>query len=179
MLNYLHLRGYRNLCEYLNSQKYKIATIEEISKECSVLPILYNPKDKRISSYLYNNYLIQFTSFCKHPILNYTSSRKIMKEYQYYYGWRLVSDWEFKIDYLEKLILFNQEGTTKAWEKNLLSRINKRENQEKLELLKKKFRTMTDLECMIECEKLEICWRCFQPILKLMVDCVQCGAKQL
>ncbi|BAZ33622.1 hypothetical protein NIES4074_61360 (plasmid) [Cylindrospermum sp. NIES-4074] len=179
MINYLHLRGYRNLCEYLNQQWYKFAEVEDIKKRCKgILPTLYDPNDKRFANYLWNQYLIQFVYYGKHPILNYTNSNKIKRKYKDTYGWVLISDWEYKVDYLEKIILFNKEPIIKLWEPNLRKRINERQRRKTAEQLRNRFRLMTDSEAILEAQKLGICWRCFNEIIPMMIDCVRCGAKQ-
>jgi hypothetical protein len=159
MINYLHLWGYRNLCEFLDQQWYKFAEIDDIKQKCKgVLPILYsNPKNKIISNYLWNKYLIQFIYFGKHPILRYTSSKKTEKAFKNNYGWTLVSDWEYKIEYLEKIILFNQEPLFKPWEEKLLNRINERKTREEIKRLQNRLLKLDWKERVIECEQLDIC----------------------
>jgi hypothetical protein len=179
MINYLHLRGYRNLCEYLNGQWYKFAEIKDIQKNCKgVLPILYNPKDKRISKFLWDNYLIQFMCFSKHPILNYTNSTRKIRRFKGVYGWALISDWEYKIEYLESIVLFSKEPKIKAWETDLRKRINDRKRREEAKQLQVKFRSLSEEEAKIEARQLGICWRCLKPIIPFMIDCISCGANQ-
>lgn len=179
MITYLELTGWRILCEYLNGVKYKFATLDEIKKDCKlVLPSLYAPRNREHRSRLYDNYLIQFITWQNHPYARFTRSRRAYRHYSDIYGWRLTKDWEYKIDYLEKIVLFGIEPEFKPWEQDLRKRLSERHQREE----KLKFRIYLErlpvAERIQECHKLSICYRCFNPILLMMVDCINCGCVQ-
>jgi hypothetical protein len=86
-------------------------------------------------------------------------------------------DWEFKIAYLESIVLFGVEPSTKQWEPSLKLRIQqRRERQEKIEL-EKKLRSLPFEQKKQLASQSGICWRCFSPLVPLMIDCVNCGAE--
>jgi len=179
MLYYSHLRSWRNLCEFLDTRWYKFAKIETIKNGCKgVFPNFYDPRCRLHRKTLWDNYLIQFIRWGEHPITTYSHSRTTRREYKDVRGWILVSEWEAKIAYLEHLILFEQEPLIKSWESSLNLRMNERnKRQEKIKLCQK-LSMMKDPARKLECASLGVCWRCFQEIIPLMVDCVSCGAPQ-
>ena len=174
MISYSHLYSWRNLCEYLNSRKFKFAEPYEIKRGCKCLPSLYW-RERTHRQFLFDNYLIQFIHWCPYPNYSYRSRRRKDGDD---WGWQLCRDWEFKIAYLESLVLFNKEPAVKFWEPALNSRIAvRKERQAKLEL-DKELRSMKEQERRLRAASLNICWRCYQPITFMMVDCVSCGAMQ-
>lgn len=88
-----------------------------------------------------------------------------------------MKDWEVKIDYLEKLVLFDREPEIKTWEADLRRRLADRKRRQ--ESLERKQRLLQMKECdrRRKCAAIGICWKCLQPMAFLMVDCVKCGAK--
>ena len=176
-MNYTQLTSWRNLCEYLDRQWYKFAALEDIKKNVRCLPSLYDPKCKIHRRSLFDNHLIQLIHWTQHPVLNYRSGRRL-RSYQNEWGWQLCSYWEHKIDYLEKIILFNREPIIKPWEKSLKARMSERLRREEALNLKRELATLKKEEYKTKCQELNICWRCNQPLIFMMVDCVNCGASQ-
>lgn len=173
MINYSHLYSWRNLCEYLNSRKYKFAEPFEIKRDCKCLPSLYW-KDRTHRQYLFDNYLIQFIHWCPYPDFSYRRRRKDDEDW----GWQLCRDWEFKIAYLESLVLFDIEPATKFWEPALKSRMAARAERQAKLALEKELRSLALEKAKLKCANLGICYRCFNSIIAYMVDCVSCGAIQ-
>ena len=172
MISYSHLYSWRNLCEYLNSCKYKFAQPCQIKRDCKCLPSLYW-KDRTHRQFLFDNYLIQLIHWCPEPDFSYRRRRKDDD-----WGWQLCSYWEFKIAYLESIVLFDVEPAIKFWEPELKSRMAARaERQAKLEL-EKELRSLPKELVKLKCASLGICYRCFNPIITYMVDCISCGAIQ-
>lgn len=144
------------------------------------MPVLYecHPKAKQRRQRLWDLYLIQFIKWGQHPILNYKYSSAVRRQYKKVFGWTLSSEWEYKIDYLEKIVLFGQEPILKPWETELRKRIAVRQRRKEAEQLRYKLAQMVESEATLECQKLGICKRCLQPLIPLMIDCVNCGATQ-
>ena len=179
MITYSQMRGWRDVCEYLNTCWYKFDVPYGIKSKCPhALPNLYNPKVRSHREIIYDNYLIQLIAWGQHPILNYRDSKQIRKEYRDIWGWRLCSDWEYKIEYLEQIVLFDKEPTFKHWEPALRDRLYQREQRRKKKELEEKLRSMNEEKRKAASFMLGICWRCFSEILPYMVDCVNCGAVQ-
>ena len=158
MITYLGLTGWRTLCEYLDKIKYKFDCVYDIKKNCKlVLPSLYDPKNKEHRQRLYDNYLIQFVTWQYHPYANFTRSRKAYRHYSDIYGWRLTRDWEYKIDYLEKIVLFGVEPSFKPWEQDLRRRLSERQQrQEKIDLIER-LKSLPLSNRIQECSKLNLC----------------------
>lgn len=180
MITYSQMRSWRDICEYLNTCWYKFDVPYGIKSKCPhALPNLVNPKVRSHREIIYNNYLIQFITWSQHPILNYSRSKAVWREWSDLWGWRLCSDWEYKIEYLEQIILFDKEPSFKHWEPALRDRLYQREQRRKKKELEEKLKLLKDIERKEQAANLGICWRCFSPIIIYMVDCVNCGAEQL
>jgi len=173
MINYSHLYSWRNLCEYLNSRKFKFAEPYEIKRNCKCLPSLYW-RDRTHRQFLFDNYLIQFIHWCPYPDFSYRCRRKDDDDW----GWQLCRDWEAKIDFLEKIVLFDREATIKTWEPALKLRMVARAEREAKLKLHKELRTMKQEERRLKAASLNICCRCYEPIAFMMIDCLNCGAIQ-
>lgn len=172
-MNYSHLYSWRNLCEYLNSRKFKFAETYEIKRNCKCLPSLYW-RDRTHRQNLFDNYLIQFIHWCPYPDFIYRRRRKNNDDW----GWQLCREWEAKIDFLGQIVLFNREPLIKTWEPALKLRMAARAKRlAKLEL-DKEFRAMKQQERRLKAAQLNICWRCYEPMAFMMVDCTDCGAIQ-
>lgn len=179
MISYCEMRGWRDICEYLSTAYYHFGQIEDIRKKCpKALPSLYDPKDRTHRTPLWDVYKIQFVTWRQHPILDYCSSRRYRREFQNIWGWVLVSDWEFKIDFLEHLVFTGKEPTKRLWLPALEQRMADREERLKRINLGAFLNSMPRAERLKYCEEHGICWRCRSAILPLMIDCVQCGARQ-
>lgn len=178
MITYSQMRGWRDICEYLNTCWYKFADESDIRKHCpKALRNLYWPPMRSHRELLYENYLIQFIVWQQHPVIFFKQSA--YKAFKKEWGWRLTNDWEYKIDYLEKLVLLNKEPDFKHWEPALKQRLYQREQRRKKKELEEKLRSLKDVERKQLAASLGICWRCFSPIIIYMVDCVNCRAIQL
>jgi hypothetical protein len=176
---YSQMRSWRDVCEFLDSVKYKFAEPESIRNHCpKALPAIFNPRIREHRKFLYENYLVQFVTWQQHPYLSFSHSRSVYRELKDLWGWRLVSDWESKIDYLEKVVLFGNEPDIKPWEPALRQRIYQREQRRQKQELALKLAQMNHDDRLAHAAQLGICWRCLTPIIPLMVDCVGCGAKQ-
>ncbi|QSJ17712.1 hypothetical protein JYQ62_02195 [Nostoc sp. UHCC 0702] len=175
MISYSQLYSWRNLCEFLDSCWYNFAEPYEIKKGCKCLPNLYNPTVRFHREYLFDNHLIQFIHWTRHPVLRYHSSRSYTREFKKTWGWQLCREWEHKINYLENLLLFGTQ-TAKPWETDLMQRMQAREQRKQKLILKAELLALPKIERMQKIALLNICWRCYEPILPLMVDCVSCGA---
>ena len=86
--------------------------------------------------------------------------------------------WEFKIDYLEKIVLFGQEPERKSWEPALKSRLEQRRLRQQKIQLHIKLNQLPIEQRKVETAKLSLCWRCLNPLVFLMIDCLNCGAVQ-
>jgi hypothetical protein len=170
-MNYSHLYSWRNLCEYLNSRLYKFAEPYEIKKNVRCLPSLYSP-DRIHRQYLWDNYLIQFIHWCEYP-----DFRRRRRRRDEVWGWQLCRDWEFKIAYLESIVLFGIEPDTKQWEPALKLRMQQRREREEKIRLEKSLRSLPFEQKKQLASQSGICWRCFSPLIPLMIDCVNCGAE--
>lgn len=178
-MNYSHLYSWRNLCEFLNSRKYKFAEPYEIKYGCKCLPSLYW-KDRTHRESLFNNYSIQLIHWCEYPEYTYyPRSRRRRRRYDdTEWGWQLCREWEAKIDFLESVVLFGVEPATKSWEPALKLRMQQRAEREAKLKLEKELCYLSMAQRMEAARALNICWRCFTPIAYLMVDCTHCGAIQ-
>ncbi|MEW5857398.1 MAG: hypothetical protein AB1861_08455 [Cyanobacteriota bacterium] len=176
-ISYSQLTSWRNLCEFLDKLWYKFATCEEISAHCSCLPGLYRMRREH-RSLLWEKYLIQFCTYQQHPILTFSHSRSTKREFKDVWGWRLMKDWEFKIDYLEQIVLFNREPEIKPWESDLRARLLERKRRRDAVELRDKLLAMKESERRVQCRNLNICWNCQQALVFMMIDCVKCGQAQ-
>jgi hypothetical protein len=179
MISYCEMRGWRDICEYLSTAYYHFCTVAEIRKKCpKALPGLYDPKNKTHRKPLWDAYKIQFLTWRQHPILDYHSSRRYRRQYKDEWGWSLVSDWEYKIDFLEHLVFTGNEPQQRLWLPALERRIIAREERERKLIEECKISQMTRAEKIKYYQEKGICWRCRSEILPLMIDCVVCGARQ-
>ena len=80
MITYCQLRGWRDICEYLDGRWYKFANEYGIRCNCPLaLPALYHPRQKEHRQTLFNEHLIQFIRYQQHPILDYCHSRQVYR----------------------------------------------------------------------------------------------------
>lgn len=174
MITYLQLKGWRNICEYLDGKWYKFANEYEIRCNCPLtLPALYLPKHKEHRRFLFDEHLIQFIRYQQHPVLDFCHSRRVHRQFGDSWGWRLCNDWEYKIQYLENLILFGKEAP-KKWEPQLKSRLEKyKEREQKLKELEE-LKQMEIAERKTKANSLGLCSNCFASMIPFMVDCLIC-----
>jgi Rps23 Pro-64 3,4-dihydroxylase Tpa1-like proline 4-hydroxylase len=102
-------------------------------------------------------------------------SRRRRRKYDDDWGWQLCREWEAKIDFLEQVVLFDKEPIVKTWEPALKLRITNRIEREAKLKLDKELRSLAKHERKLKAASLNICWRCYQPIAFMMVDCLNCG----
>lgn len=107
-MNYEELVQWRTLCEYLDSKWYKCA---DTGNHFPLL--LINAREKR--EFLWSYYMIQLVQWCEHPHVWHHRRSPYKDEWV----WRLLPGWEFKIDFLEKITLFNHapEDLPQPWRK--------------------------------------------------------------
>ena len=198
-LSYELLETWRNLCEWLDRQWYKFAYIYEIESaiekgELKIMSFAYTAEGGKVRSLLYLNYQIQFISYRLLPVVNYWSQRRLEDEFGeevfYKRGWCLVSDWEFKIDFLEQLILLRraEKDIPKIWLPRLEKRISNRKAREKqleeerinpelrrlrLEQEAKEKREKEKQRRLIKYLNGNCGW-CDAPVIPLMLDCPSC-----
>lgn len=108
-MDYLELRSWRDICEYLDSCWYKFAEPTELQEKCKgAIASLWQTEGRPRRQLLWDRWLIQFIRWGNHPILNFRNSKKNRREFnKYYRGWTLVSGWEAKINFLEQLIFLS------------------------------------------------------------------------
>lgn len=179
MISYCEMRGWRDICEYLFTAHYHFAEVKDICRKCpKVLPNLYDPKNRSHRTSLWDAYKIQFVTWRQHPILDYYSSRCYRQRFKDIWGWSLVSGWEWKIDFLEHLVLTGKEPTRRPWMPALEERMADREERIRRINLEAFLFSMPQADRIKYCQKHGICQRCKNTILPLMIDCVKCGATQ-
>jgi hypothetical protein len=79
---------------------------------------------------------------------------------------------------LENIFFFGTEPRIKPWEESLRTRLREREQRQQKISLKKEFMSLSLEQVKIEAAKLNVCWRCLEPITYMMIDCTKCGAIQ-
>ncbi|MGB3532125.1 MAG: hypothetical protein WBA13_01265 [Microcoleaceae cyanobacterium] len=182
MITYSQLYSWRNLCEWLDSRYFKFAFVDDIEfavnfGRLKTLPFTYSASGRQARSLLYLDHKIQFISYRYHPALRYWSDRRLRHEFGREVfekrGWCLVSDWEFKIDFLEQLVLFNQE-TECLWLPRLEARISQRENRERERIRAAELRDELVRKTNIERYLSGFCPHCLTPVVPLMLDCPSC-----
>lgn len=196
MINYSELDSWRNLCEWLEGRWYNFAYISDIEKarekgELKVDSYLYLSKGIRARSLLWLNYRIQFISYQLLPVVNHWSENRLMREFGedvfFDCGWYLVSDWEFKIDFLEQLVLLNREekDIPKLWISNLERRLKQRGIKADPDRDDRETERIKIAEEAIEQKQKAkdkrlqsylngFCGWCGEPIVSLMFDCPKC-----
>lgn len=170
---YSHLYSWRNLVEYLNACYYKFACPLDIKKNVKCLPSLYSA-NRHHRQELFDKYLIQLIHWCEYPGSNHR--RRRYKEEVW--GWQLCRDWEFKIAYLESIVLFKTEPSHKYWEDGLRDRMKARQEEAEQKEFRNSFFAMRESERKIIAQEKGICFKCASPIIPLMVSCLNCGTDQ-
>jgi hypothetical protein len=99
-MQYEDLCQWRSICEFLDSQWYKFLDDSSVLTQGFTLLLTFAKPHREE---LWSNYMIQLVQFGKHPHAHYHRRSEFRKKY----GWRLLPDWEVKIDFLEKITLFN------------------------------------------------------------------------
>lgn len=102
---YEDLRQWRDICEFLNSRKWKfIDSGIEIARGFTLL----QPESKPHREELWSKYMLQLCKFGPHPSTFF--SYRARKESSDDWGWRLLPGWERKIDFLEQIVLFSRNA---------------------------------------------------------------------
>ena len=182
-MNYEHLRGWRDICEYLNSCWYKFAEVHELYRNCGkeLNQALWLPEGRLLRQQLWDTFLIHFIRWGEHPILYYRDSRRNRRAYRRDRGWTLVYAWEAKIDFLEQVVLLDRDPQTlhKPWQPEILRRIEDRE-QEEAERLRQHNEVLAwhdeEKRKVLMKERLlsGLCPHCAVPLAVLMMDCPNC-----
>lgn len=166
-MDYEHLRDWRDICEHLNTCWYKFDDQAGISQKCpSINRKLIDFEGRELRATLWDRWLIQLIRWGDHPILYFRNSRATRREFKHERGWILVNGWEAKIDFLEKLVLFEVDEDTlpKPWQPLALARIQEREAQR----IQRKGSALERLN-------IGLCPHCGAVQITLMMDCPTCG----
>lgn len=176
-MDYLELRSWRDICEYLTGRWYKFARVEDIARNCpNAIASLYRGEGRLKRQELWDRWTIQFLSWGDHPIFNFKHSKYLRQSYGHDRGWTLVSAWEAKIDFLEQLYVLerNESTLSKSWVAPVRQRIEQRRlaeerRQEYKQVLK------GDLKSL-QLYRLEnnLCPHCQEPQVQMMLDCPSC-----
>jgi hypothetical protein len=124
-MHYEHLRQWRDICEYLDTQWYKF-----VDDYC-VLNLgftLLLPSSQQDRQKLWSNHMLQLCSWGPHP----HSYHHRRSDFRNDYGWRLLPGWEHKIDFLEQLVLFDRssDDLEQPWRRAIWQRFFLRREQE-------------------------------------------------
>jgi hypothetical protein len=124
-MHYEHLRQWRDICEYLDNQWYKF--VDDYCVENLGFTLLLRSA-KPLREELWSNHMIQLCSWGEHP----HSYHHHRSEYRKDYGWRVLPDWEIKIDFLEQIVLFdrNPDDIPQPWRKAIWERFFCRRERE-------------------------------------------------
>jgi hypothetical protein len=127
MINYVQMRQWRDICEYLDKRWYKFAQCDRQDSTIECRFFLLSPKAKPIRQELWTNYMVQLTQWGQHPYNFYYNDR----DYRNVYGWRLLPGWEAKIDFVEKITLFNHnpDDLPQPWRRQIWEAVLNRENR--------------------------------------------------
>jgi hypothetical protein len=121
-MQYETMREWRDIAEFLYQQPYKF--IDDDQNDFTLLSPLNKPHREQ----LWSLYMLQFCQFCPHPYSFYhrVPQRDIP------WGWRLLPDWEDKINFLEQIALFdrNPDDLLQPWRARIWQAMLKRRAQE-------------------------------------------------
>lgn len=182
LITYSQFYSWRNFCEWLDARWYKFAYIEHIEsaierEELKVLPFVYSASGRQARSLLYLNHKIQFVSYRLLPVVNYWGEKRLKgefgKEVFYRRGWCLVSDWEYKIDFLEQMILFNQ-SSDRLWIPRLEARMATRAEREQQRQFDRRRKDELAKKTKVERYLAGYCPHCSVPVVSLMLDYPSC-----
>lgn len=166
-MDYEQMRDWRSLCEYLNGQWYKFASVPEIEQALPGIDRrLVSAEGRAIRRQLWEAWRIQFASYGSHPILSFYHSRAARRAYKDDRGWQLLPMWEAKLHFLEQMVLFDRDPDTmvQPWRVAFEQRMQARRLQfaDKLQMQRDRFEAGN-------------CWNCGKPMIALMLDCSSCG----
>lgn len=115
IVTYEELRQWRDLCEFLSQQWYKCEEIDSLRVKVPGCNI-FKSEWRSHRAELWQKWEIQFINWGEHPILRYSNSAT--RDYKKWRGWTLGQDWEIKIDFLEKVVLFDADPNQldKPWQ---------------------------------------------------------------
>lgn len=166
-MDYQELRNWRGICEYLDSCWYKFDEISGLAKNCSgIASIFYEQERGRyLREELWQKWQIVLISWGQHPILYSRCSRVNRNFFGDACGWTLVIDWESKIDFLEKLVLFDldENNLSRPWRESM-----------RLRAIERKTKRIIRSGSPSERLELGLCPHCGRPQVVLMVDCPSC-----
>lgn len=115
MITYEELRQWRDLCEFLSQQWYKCEEVDSLRIKvpgCNVFKTEWRSHRQQ----LWETWEIQLINWGDHPILRYSDSA--YRHYKKWRGWTVGKDWEIKINFLEKIVLFDADPNqlNKPWQ---------------------------------------------------------------
>ncbi|QSJ14583.1 hypothetical protein JYQ62_22045 [Nostoc sp. UHCC 0702] len=129
-ITYEQLRQWRDICEYLNKAWYKFIEYDDIPLNFSLL----SSSNRQHRCDLWSFYMIQFVKSGPHPDNFY----RYKSDYRKVFGWRLMPNYELKIDFLEQIVLFNRnpDDLPQPWRQEIWKAFfKKREKQIEYERL--------------------------------------------
>ncbi|HEY9874468.1 MAG TPA: hypothetical protein V6D12_13590 [Candidatus Obscuribacterales bacterium] len=125
-VTYEEMTQWRDLCEFLNAQWYKCAEADDFERTLKHCKVWRNQEHRQK---LWDAWELQIIQWCGHPAADYSYCR----DYRKWKGWRLAPDWEVKIDFLEKVAIFDADPETldQPWRITLArAREEKRQREE-------------------------------------------------
>jgi hypothetical protein len=175
-MDYEQLTQWRDLCEHLNSCWYKCEEPYDLERKLPNCQI-WKPELRSHRQHLWDNWQLQLMDWGEHPVLRYVSSRANRKAFRKWRGWTLQTDWQVKIDFLEKVVLFDADpnqlempwvaAITKAREE----RDSWKTELERQRVEQERLRSLSKLERFNQ----GLCPWCAKPMIILMMDCNNCG----
>jgi hypothetical protein len=175
-ISYEQLVQWRDLCEYLNSCWYKCGEPYDLERKLPNCQI-WKPEARSHRQELWDAWQLQLMSWGEHPILRYARSRSTYREFKKWKGWTLQADWQVKIDFLEKVILFNADPDQleKPWVAAIAAAREERDSWktelERQRVEQERLRSLSRLDRFNQ----GLCPWCTSPMIALMMDCVSCG----
>jgi len=133
MITYEDLRQWRDLCEFLAQHWYKCAEYDDLEEKLPNCQV-FKPEKRSHRQQLWEWQMIQLIHWGEHPAIKYSNSA--YREFKKWRGWTLGQNWEIKIDFLEKVVLFGVDPNqlNKPWQ---VAIAKAREEKMRLEALKK------------------------------------------
>lgn len=120
-MKYEDMREWRDIAEFLEPLSYKYAKAEDEGLQgFKFLSLTYKP----YRADLWSSYMLQVCQFTPDPYSYYHR----VKKRDLTWGWRLLLDWEEKIDFLEQVVLFgkNPDDVPQPWKARIWQKLFER-----------------------------------------------------